>query len=72
MYCAPFSSSIVRINQEQSVSKDSSPYCGWSFALLITSLCMDGEAEGQRRLVNGEEKRPGFQPPALGWGSFQD
>lgn len=72
MYCVPFSSSIVRINQEQSVSTDSLPHCGWSLYMLIKPLCMDEEAEGQRWLVNGEEMRPRFQPPALGWGSFQD
>lgn len=45
--CVPFSS-IVRINQEQSVHEDSLAYCGGLF-------CMDEEAEGQRLLINGEE-----------------
>lgn len=67
MYCVPLSSSFVRINQEQPVSKDSLPYCGWSLSLLIKPFGMDEEAEGQRWLVNGEEMRPRFQPPALGW-----
>lgn len=67
MYCVPFSSSVVRINQEQPGRKDSLPPCGWSLYMLIKPFCMDEEAEGQRWRVNGEEKRPSFQPPALGW-----
>lgn len=36
---------------------------------------MREEADGQRLVVNGEDMKlrgPRFQPPALGWGLFQD